>query len=230
MPKKSELEENIVEETQEKLKVEPKKINNSSKDNKKIKGKKLVEALKLVDTNRKYDYPVAIELVKKTSYTKFDGTVEMHIKTSLKKGQELLRGLVEMPAGSAKLPKVVIADENVIEEIKANKINFDILIATPALMPKLATVARILGPKGLMPSPKSGTVVEDPKKALEEFRKGKVEYKSDPLGNIHIPVGKVSWSVEKLESNIKAVLSSLPTGRIVSISLSATMGPGVKVK
>lgn len=194
------------------------------------KSKKLIEAQKLVDPNRKYSLVEAIGLVKKTSYSKFDGTVELHIRTSLNKGQELLRGLIEMPSGSAKLPKVVVADEGIIAEIKANKINFDILIATPALMPKLATVARILGPKGLMPSPKSGTVVEDTDKALEEFKKGKVEYKSDPLGNIHIPIGKVSWSVEKLEANVRAALNPIAQNRLMAQSLSATMGPGIKFK
>ncbi len=220
----------LAEEAEEKptktKKVAPVEV----KKEKVARGKKISEALKLVDKEKKYDLTEAINLVKKTSYSKFDGSVELHIKTTLKKGQELLRGVVALPAGSPKHPRIVIADEKVITDIKANKINFDILLATPDLMPKLAMVAKVLGPKGLMPSPKSGTVTTDPKATLEEFKKGKAEYKSDPLGNIHIAVGKVSWDSAKIEENINMVLSSLPNNRILAKSLAATMGPGVKVK
>jgi large subunit ribosomal protein L1 len=242
MPKKNAPEENIVAESTKEAqsietsdtaaKTQPKKdkVMASTKPAQSARGKKISEALKLVDPNKKYDLAEAINLVKKTSYTKFDGSVELHIKTTLKKGQELLRGLVALPAGSPKQPKILVADENIIDDIKAGKINFDILIATPELMPKLATVAKILGPKGLMPSPKSGTVTPDPKAALEEFKKGKAEYKSDPLGNIHIAVGKISWESSSIEDNIKAILSTITSNRIANISLSATMGPGIRVK
>lgn len=196
---------------------------------KKARSKKYQESLKLVDRNKLYSIDQAIELVKKTSYTKFDGSVEFHIKVLTKKGQDAVRTLVSLPAGAVKTPKVAVASDEILVDIEKGKFDFDILLATPDMMPKLAKVAKVLGPKGLMPSPKAGTIVADPKKALEEIGKGRVELRQDELGNIHVAVGKVSWPADKLKANIQAVLNSIQSNRVDRLTLSATMGPGVKV-
>lgn len=188
-----------------------------------------INARNQIDAQKKYSRTDAIELIKKTSYTTFDGTVEIHIKTVAKKGQDPLRGLVSLPSGAPKQKKIAIADEALIEKIKTGIIDFDILIATPTFMPQLALVAKILGPKGLMPSPKSGTVVDDPHAALQELSSGKVEYKTDSLGNIHLGIGKVSWDTEKLVANIDAFCKVIPTNRISTLTVCATMGPSIKI-
>lgn len=187
------------------------------------------QVLALVDRKKGYGLEDAIGLVKKSSYSKFDGTVELHVKTIAKKGQDPIRALVTLPAGMVKSPKVVVASEALVQEIEKGKLNFDIILSTPEMMPKLAKVAKILGPKGLMPNPKAGTVVGDPQKAIEEINKGRTEIRQDPLGNIHAAVGKVSWEIEKLKQNIAAVLRAVPTPRVDRITLTATMSPGVKV-
>jgi len=189
-----------------------------------------MSARNVIDANKKYSVSDALELLKKTSYTKFDGTVEIHVRTIAKKGQDPLRGLVSLPSGAPKQKKIVVADDALIETIKSGKINFDILLAMPAMMPKLALVAKILGPKGLMPSPKSGTVVDDPKTALQELSSGKVEYKTDSLGNIHLGIGKVSWDSAQLIANVDVFLKVIPVNRIGSIALCSTMGPSIKIK
>lgn len=186
-------------------------------------------ALKLVDRKKQYLLNEAIEIVKKSSYSKFDGTIELHIKTIVKKGQDPIRGLVTLPGGAVKSPKVAVASEELLQEIEKGKFDFNVLLSTPEMMPKLAKVAKILGPKGLMPSPKAGTVVQDPTKAMEEIAKGRVEIRQDAQGNIHIAVGKVSWESEKLKQNIAVVLRAVPAPRLDRVSLSATMGPGVRL-
>ncbi|MBI3495001.1 50S ribosomal protein L1 [Candidatus Berkelbacteria bacterium] len=188
-----------------------------------------LEAKQLVDYKKSYALSEAVELAKKTSWAKFDGTVELHIKTQGKKGQDALRGTLVLPAGNPKSPNVVVADDAIVEQIAKGKFEFDVLLAEPAMMPKLAKVAKVLGPKGLMPSPKAGTVVDDAKKALEEFAKGKIEYRSDSLGNIHVAVGKVSWDSAKIQSNIEAIIKVIPRTRIANVTLSSTMGPGIAV-
>lgn len=216
---------------EDKAEVVKKPASKTSKSKpKKIKSKKYLESQKNVNKGKVYPLAAALELVKKMSYTKFDGTVELHIATLSKKDQDPLRGLVTLTAGNPKQRRIAVADESTIEKVKSGKIDFDILLASPDLMPKLATVAKILGPKGLMPSPKSGTVVTDPKATLEEFAKGKVEYKSDVQGVIHIPVGKVSWTVDKLTENIQILINVIPTNRVKSIFVSATMSPSVKIR
>lgn len=179
----------------------------------------------------KKSYPLAeaIALAKKTSYAKFDATIELHIGLISKKGQEPLRGLVSLPAGSPKQKRIVVADDQIIEKVKQGKIDFDVLIATPAMMPKLAQVAKVLGPKGMMPNPKSGTVTDDVEKVKAELSSGKVEYKTDPLGNIHLGIGKVSWDEKKLDSNITSVLQVIPKNRLGKVYLCATMGPAIQL-
>ncbi len=174
----------------------------------------------------------AVRKVKELSYTKFDGTVELHVRLIAKKKSDDInvRGTINLPSGSPKERKIVIASDDIIEEIGKGKIDFDILLATPTMMPKLARVAKILGPKGKMPSPKSGTVSDDPEKTKQELSSGLVEYKTDAHGNIHVAVGKVSWEDEKLASNISAIISVLPVKNIASVSISASMSPSVKIK
>lgn len=194
------------------------------------KSKKYILATQQVDKNKLYTIESGLSLIKKTSYVKFDATLEIHIKTILKKGQDQLRGLVTLPSGVPKAKKIIIADEKIIESIKSGKINFDILIATPEIMPKLAIVAKILGPKGLMPSPKAGTVSSEPEKTKTELSSGKIEYKTDSFGIIHLGLGKLSWSDDMLIANINTILNIIPVNRIGSIYLTATMGPGVRIK
>lgn len=194
-----------------------------------LRGKRFLEAAASVDRRKRYELGEAIELAKRTSWTKFDGTVEFHVATLSKKGQDAVRGTLVLPSGTPKLPKVAIASDSLIEDIAKGRLEFDVLLAEPAEMPKLAKVAKVLGPKGLMPNPKAGTIVEDAKKAAEEFTKGKIEYRADSLGNIHVAVGKVSWDAAKLKANIEAILKVLPRARLASAVLSSTMGPGIKL-
>lgn len=208
-------------------KILPKLVKQKKKQN---RSSRYLQSAKSIDRAKRYSLDDAIDLLKKTSYSKFDGTVEVHIKTISKKGQDPLRGLVMLPSGAPKQKIIAIADEALIEKVQSSKIDFDILIATPTMMPKLATVAKILGPKGLMPNPKSGTVVEDTAVAQKELSSGKIEYKTDLLGNIHCGVAKLSWENNKIKTNINAFLNAIPANRVGSITLCATMGPGIKIK
>lgn len=196
------------------------------------RSKKYRTAKDKINKNENYKIEEAIKLVKSLSYAKFDATVELHIKLAATKKGEIMamRGTVKLPCGAAKQSKVVVAMDEIIEKIEKGKIEFDILLATPAMMPRLAKVAKILGPKGMMPSPKSGTVTDDPQKTMEELSSGLVEYKTDAHGNIHMSVGKVSWDDEKIASNIAAIIHLLPKKNIVSATLSTTISPGVKIE
>ncbi|MDO8686673.1 MAG: 50S ribosomal protein L1, partial [Candidatus Berkelbacteria bacterium] len=170
-------------------------------------------------------------LVKKTSMTKFDGNVEVHIRILGKNGKpEQVRGLLQYPHSTGKKISIVILDDRIIDEIeKTKKVEADIYLTTPAMMPKVAKLAKILGPKGKMPNPKAGTITADPEKTMKDMSAGQVEYKTDNTGNIHQVIGKVSGKVEDLEENLKELISVLPTEKIVSANLCATMGPAVKV-
>lgn len=195
-----------------------------------LHGKKYRQIIKDLDLSMAYSKVDAIDLVKKTSYTKFDGSVEAHIKMSISNQ----RGIITLPAGTGRERKIMAVTsanvEDKIKEFEAGKLDFDVLLATPDVMSKLAKVARILGPKGLMPNPKSGTVTADVEKAKTEFGSGRVEYKQDKGGVIHLALGRVSFDAEKLLSNLDVLLAALPAPKIVSVTLSATMGPGVKVQ
>lgn len=197
----------------------------------KIRSKKYQEVKALVDSKEKYEIKEAIELVKKTSMTKFDGNVEVHIRLLGKNGKpEQVRGLLQYPHSTGKKLNVVILDEKIIDEIeKTKKVDADIYLAIPAQMSKVAKLAKILGPKGKMPNPKAGTITEDPEKTMKDMSAGQVEYRTDNTGNLHQVIGKVSGKVEDLEENLKALIAVLPTEKIVSANLCATMGPAVKV-
>ena len=222
------------------------------------KGKKYLEAVKKIDKQKSYPIDEAVKLVKETSISSFDGSVEIAMRLNLdtKKADQQLRGAIVLPNGTGKTKRVLViakgaaaeaakeagadyvGDTDMIEKIsKENWFEFDTMIATPDMMPLLGKIGRVLGPKGLMPNPKTGTVTMDTKKAVEDVKKGRVEYRADAYGNIHALVGKVSFDNEKLIENIKAftnlIIKSKPTtvkGEYVkNVAISSTMGPGVKV-
>lgn len=207
------------------------------------KSKKFREKAKLVDFTKKYPLGEAVQLAQTTSYAGFDATVELHVRIKGKtaasgpqgrqaRGEESqVRGTIELPHGTGKKLSVEILNEEKVKRIAdSGKADSDIYLATPALMPKVAQIAKILGPKGKMPNPKSGTVVEDAQGAKKKLESGSViEYRSDPTGIVHLGIGKVSWPVESLVENAKAIIAVLPKNKIFSIAVSATMGPGIKV-
>jgi large subunit ribosomal protein L1 len=206
-------------------------------------GKKYREVAKLVDNNKTYELKEALEIICKTSPTKFDSTVEIHVNLNVDPTQsdQNVRGTVVLPSGSGKKLRIAVLTEDDTEQIlpKLDKedIDFDILITTPAMMPKLGKYARLLGPRGLMPNPKSGTVTTDVAKAVEEAKAGRVEYRVDQAGIVHAGIGKVSFGEEKLLKNLEAMLASLRAAKpasiksafIKSIYLTTTMGPSVKI-
>lgn len=193
-------------------------------------GAKHREAVAQVDKNKVYPLTEAIELAKKTSYVKFDATLDVHIRLNpAKKNEDAVRGTVTLPHGTGRERRVVIVTDEMIEKIEKGWTDFDVAVATPDMMPKLAKLAKILGPKGLMPNPKSGTVTTEPERVAEELKGGRVEFKADSLNNIHQAVGKVSWETGKLAENIQTFVGALPKNRIKSIALAPTMGPGVKL-
>lgn len=192
-----------------------------------VRGKKWNEAKGKIDKNKFYALREALKLVKETSYSKFDGTMEMHIQVK-KVGISVS---VALPFSAGKQKRIEIADDKTIEKLKTGKIDFDILIATPEFMPKLVPFARVLGPKGLMPNPKNGTLVSDPKKATS-FSGNSITLKTEkeaPL--IHIAFGKVSQKDEELTANAEVILKALGGAKqIVKVHVSSTMGPAVKIQ
>ncbi len=222
------------------------------------KSKKYTAASALVERNKLYTKEEAIDLVKKTSTTKFDASVEIAMRLNLdtKKADQQLRGALVLPNGTGKTKTVLViakgdaakaakeagadfvGDADMLEKIeKENWFGFDVMIATPDMMPALGKIGKILGPKGLMPNPKTGTVTTDTAKAVAEVKKGRVEYRTDSYGNVHAIIGKVSFDNKKLIENLDAfvslILKSKPAvvkGKYVkNISVSTTMGPGVKI-
>lgn len=188
-----------------------------------VSGKKYVAAKSLVEAKKLYSLTDALGLVKKTSYSKFDGSVEIHFNLTDKN----LRGNVTLPHGTGKQIRVKIADDALV----ANPIiDFDILVATPAMMPKLAKIAKILGPKGLMPNPKTNTISDDPEKLVKSLSSS-LSWKTQPdFPIVHAVIGKVSFENEKLEENFTALTKSIGRDKIKSVFLKATMGPAVKVE
>lgn len=224
-----EKEEQKIIEKEEKVKAKKGKVATVRKRPR--HGKKYREILKTIDKSKQYPVGEAIELALKTNIAKFDATIELHIR--VKKSEKNIRGMVKLSGGLVKERKILEVTEKNIEDvvttIKAGKIDFDIMIADLKVMPKLAQMAKILGPKGLMPSPKAGTAVEDVAKAVEELKGGKVEYRADKDNNIHLAVGKISFGAEKIHQNCEAVLGAIPKKKIDSMHLATTMGPSVRV-
>jgi large subunit ribosomal protein L1 len=222
------------------------------------KGKKYVEVSKLVEKHKLYTKEEAVKLVKETNPAKFDASVELAMRLNLdtKKADQQLRGALVLPNGTGKTKKVLVlargaaqdaareagadyvGDMDMIAKIEQeNWFDFDVIIATPDMMPVLGKLGKVLGPKGLMPNPKTGTVTTDTAKAVKEVKGGRVEYRTDSYGNVHVIVGKVSFTEEQLLENINAfvslILKSKPSvvkGEYVkNISIASTMGPGIKI-
>ncbi len=222
------------------------------------KGKAQVAVRHLVDKSKVYPLTEALELAKKTSTVKFDASIEVHIRLGIdpRKGDQQIRGAVSLPHGSGKTVKVaafvspeneaavkaagadIVGGEDLIAEIRrTEKTDFQVAVAEPAMMKNLAVIAKVLGTRGLMPSPKNETVTADPAKAVAELKKGKVSFKNDDTANVHVAIGKTSFSVEDLAENFQALLETIKKSKpttakgtyIKSITICSTMGPGIKV-
>lgn len=222
------------------------------------KGKSYIEKAQLVDRQSQYELAEAIDLVKKTARAKFDETVELHVRLGVdsKKADQQVRGAVVLPHGTGRDVKVLVfAQGDKIQEAEeagadfvggeelAEKIqnegwlDFDVAIATPDMMGVVGRIGKILGPQGLMPNPKSGTVTFDVKNAVEDTKAGKIEYRLDKGNIIHVPVGKVSFGSDKLSDNLKTILAAIIKDRpaaakgkyLKSVSVASTMGPGIKI-
>ena len=222
------------------------------------RGKKYSEAAKLVDSTMLYDAADAIDLVQKTSTTKFDATVEAHIRLGVdsRHADQQVRGAVVLPHGTGKTVRVLVfakgdkaeealaagADfvgaEDLIPKIQNEGwLDFDVVVATPDMMGVVGRLGKVLGPKGLMPNPKAGTVTMDVTKAVNDIKAGKIEYRLDKTNIVHVPVGKASFSEEALQENFNALMDAIVKAKpsalkgqyLRSITLTSTMGPGVKV-
>lgn len=222
------------------------------------RGKKYQEASKLIDSTKLYDVNEAVELVKKTAVAKFDETVEAHIKLGVdsRHADQQVRGAIVLPHGTGKTARVLVfakgekateaqnagadfvgADDMVAKIQGENWFDFDVVVATPDMMGVVGRLGRVLGPKGLMPNPKSGTVTFDVEKAVKEIKAGKVEYRLDKTNIIHVPVGKASFEDDKLADNFRTLMEAIVKAKpsaakgqyLKSVTLTSTMGPGVKV-
>jgi len=220
-------------------------------------GKKYAEAAKLIDREATYETLEAIELVKKTASAKFDETVEAAVRLGVdpRKQDQNVRGVVVLPHGTGKTKRVLVfakgekvkeaeaagadyvGDQDLINKIQQGWFEFDVCVATPDMMAEVGKLGRILGGKGLMPNPKAGTVTFDVTKAIQEIKAGKIEYRLDKAGQIHAPIGKVSFDAEKLNENLKALIDALNRAKpaaakgiyLKNISISSTMGPGARL-
>ena len=191
-----------------------------------VRGKKYQKVRKMVDPNQLYSLKEAIKLVKETSISKFDGKIEAHV-TVLDIGNA---GEIVFPHLETASKKIVILNDAVLAEIKDGKINFDILIATPVTMPKLLPFAKLLGPKGLMPNPKTGTLTDKPEESLKKLSVAKMVIKTEKKAPVvHIVVGKVSQEAKELEANIEELIKIVKPTKIKKLALCATMGPSVKI-
>lgn len=220
--------------------------------------KRFLEAKSLVEKDKSYPIAEAVELAKKTSTVKFDAGLEVHVKLGInpKKTDQQVRASVSLPNGTGKSVRVAVistngdqikagktagaeiaGEQDLIDEIKAGKINFDVLVATPEAMKLLAPIAKVLGPKGLMPNPKDGTVTGNVAEAVANLKKGKVSYKNDDSGNLHVMIGKLSFEDGKLVENFQALMDSITKAKpaaakgtfIKNVSVASSMGPGIKI-
>ena len=221
-------------------------------------GRKYVEASKKLDKNTSYSVSEAIHLAKETSVTNFDGTVDFAMKLNVdpKKADQQLRGSLVLPNGTGKTKRVLViakgaqaeaakaagalyvGEKDMIEKIqKENWFDFDVVVATPQMMPKIGRIGQVLGPKGLMPNPKTGTVTPDVKTAVSEIKSGKVTYRLDKLANVHTIIGKMSFSEDQLADNFMALYNEINRVKpaaakgtyMENVTLSSTMGPGIKI-
>ena len=222
-----------------------------------MSGKNFKKAQELVDSTKLYSAQEAMDLVVKTAYAKFDETVELHVRLGVdgRQADQQVRGVVVLPAGTGKKLKVlviakgdkadeatkagadIVGAEEVIAKINGGWLDFDVCITTPDMMGLIGRVAKILGPKGLMPNPKSGTVTTDVTKAINDVKAGKVEYRLEKNNIVHCPIGKVSFGAEKLMQNYQTLIDALAKAKPAAakgtyfkgISIATTMGPGIKV-
>ena len=220
-------------------------------------GKKYRAQAAKVDPTKAYHLPEAVALAKATSYSKFDGTIEVHMRLGVdpKHADQNVRDVVVLPHGLGKVVRVlvfadgeggrlaqdagadILADDELIKRIQEGWAEFDVAIATPEQMGKVGRLGRVLGPRGLMPNPKTGTVTTDVGRTVEEYKAGRVEYRTDRYGNVHVPVGKVSFSAEQLAANYQAVLDEINRAKpaaakgryLKGVSTSSTMGPGIRI-
>lgn len=221
----------------------PKVASNPPRSKLERAGKKYREAAQQVDRAKTYSLDEAIALAVKTSPVKFDASVELHVRLGIdpKQADQNVRSTVVLPSGTGKTIKIAVLTEDdkegILPKLDKEQIDFDTLITTPAMMPKLAKYARLLGPRGLMPSPKSGTVTADLDKAIEEAKAGKVEFRADQAGIVHLGIGKISLGEAKLSANGSAVATAIKTAKPSSIKgiyirsafVSSTMGPSIPV-
>src|SRR5918994_1706141 len=222
-----------------------------------MSGKKLVDALKAFDRDQFYTPAEALAIVKATGTAKFDESVDVAVRLGVdpRKAHQRVRGTVALPAGTGKDVRVavfaageaaaeareagadLVGTDDLAAQVEAGKFDFDVAIATPDMMPLVGRLGRALGPRGLMPNPKTGTVTNDVGRAVTEFKGGKVEYRTDRYGNIHVPLGKASFDPTALETNFRAVLDELQRAKpaaakgryLRKITVSSTMGPGVRI-
>ena len=220
-------------------------------------GKKYQDAAKLLEDGKLYSVAEAMELVKKTATAKFDETIELHVRLGVdpKYADQQVRGAMVLPHGTGKAKKVLVfakgekvkeaedagadyvGSDEIVTKIQGGWFDFDVAVATPDMMGTVGRLGKVLGPRGLMPNPKLGTVTMDLVKAINEIKAGKVEYRTDKAGNVHVPIGKASFDVDKLKANYQALIDTLVRVRpaaakgqyIRSITVVATMGPAVPV-
>ncbi len=220
-------------------------------------GKRYTDAIRRFDRNHLHRPRQAVELVKSLSSAHFDETVELAVRLGVdpRRADQIVRGTVSLPAGTGKAVRVavfaagdaataaraagadVVGADDLVQRVQDGFFDFDIAVATPDMMALVGKVGRVLGPRGLMPNPKTGTVTTDVGKAVTEFKGGRVEYRTDKFGNIHVPVGKVSFETSALLDNVRAVIDELQKAKpaaskgkyVRSVTLSSTMGPGVKL-
>jgi len=221
------------------------------------KGKKYSDATKRYDNDALHGVTEALELVKSLAPAKFDETIELVARLGIdpRKADQMVRGTVALPAGTGKDVRIAVfatgdaaaaardagaefvGSEDLAAEVEGGMLDFDLAIATPDQMPIVGRLGKVLGPRGLMPNPKTGTVTPDPAKAVGEFKGGKVEYRTDRYGNVHVPLGRASFEPAALEENFRAVMDELQRAKPASakgrylkkVSVSSTMGPGVKI-
>lgn len=220
-------------------------------------GKKYQDALKLIESDKLYEVQEAMELVKKTATAKFDETIELHVRLGVdpKYPDQQVRGAIVLPNGTGKTSRVLVfakgekvkeaedagadyvGSDELVQKIQGGWFEFDVAVATPDMMGTVGRIGKVLGPRGLMPNPKLGTVTMDLGKAIAEIKAGKVEYRTDKAGNVHVPIGKASFDAEKLAQNYRALMETLQRVRpaaakgqyVKSITVVSTMGPGIPI-
>lgn len=249
--RKAEKTEEAPAETKPKVAVKP------ARSRLERRGKNYRKAAEQIDKSKSYTVKEALELAVKTSPVKFDASVELHINLGVdpRQADQNVRETVVLPAGTGKTVRIavltetensaaakkagadIVGEDDLLKQLEKNIIEFDVLVATPGMMPKLGKYAKLLGPRGLMPNPKSGTVTPDVAKAVSEAKAGRVEYRVDSTGIVHIAVGKVSFGADKLDQNAQAIITSIKAAKpaslkgiyIKAVHVTTTMGPGISV-